>query len=146
MPFEVSIATSRAERQICYRLRHIVFVDEQNVPVDMELDEHDETDAVHFLGRRAGEPIAAARIILADGNAKIGRMVVLDAHRGKNYGAEMMAAMMTYARNQPDIGTIVLDAQTYAMPFYQRLGFCAQGEEFMDAGIPHFHMVCPIER
>jgi len=138
--FEIKIPASKDERRSCYRLRHIVFVEEQNVPVELEIDEHDETDAIHFLGAWSGEDAAAARMIITGDTAKIGRLVVLKPYRGKQLGHKMMQAMLDHAWQNPTVTQVVLDAQTYALPFYERLGFEPVGEEFMDAGIPHLRM------
>lgn len=141
MSLSVSIASTKQDREICFHLRHEVFVVEQDVPEDMELDEHDETDAVHFLGYAGTHAVAAARIVMIEYSAKIGRMVVVKNARGNNFGVEMMQVMIDYAKKTPDCGEVVLDAQIQATAFYERLGFTARGNEFMDAGITHIHMV-----
>lgn len=144
MSLSVSIASTKQDREICFHLRHEVFVVEQDVPEDMELDEHDETDAVHFLGYAGTHAVAAARIVMIENSAKIGRMVVVKNARGNNFGVEMMQAMIDYAKKTPDCGEVVLDAQVQATAFYERLGFTVCGNEFMDAGITHIHMVRPL--
>ncbi len=141
MNLEITRATSERDKSICFRLRHIVFVEEQGVPVELELDEFDENGAVHFLGRLGDEPIAASRIRVFDDVAKIQRVVVLKDYRGNNFGHEIMQHMIAYICAENLAPTIALDAQTYAMPFYQALGFIAEGEEFDDAGILHVRMV-----
>ncbi|MEE9314889.1 MAG: GNAT family N-acetyltransferase [Rhizobiaceae bacterium] len=140
---KITIATSPEAKALCYRLRHIVFVEEQKVPVELEIDDHDENGAIHFLGRVEGEPVAASRLCLFGEVAKIQRVVVLKDYRSKNYGREIMQHMLDYIRKNKVAPTIALDAQTYALPFYEGLGFVVEGDEFDDAGIPHSYMSQP---
>ena len=103
------------------------------------MDEYDAT-ATHFLRRDTdGVPVATARLLDKGGRAKIGRVAVLKAARGRGIGLELMRAVLEEARRQ-GFSEAVLDSQTYAIPFYERLGFVAEGDEFDDAGIPHYLM------
>ncbi len=141
MNLQISIASTEEEKAICYALRHNVFVEEQGVPKELELDEHDEDGAIHFLGRFKGNPVSAARVCKFGDAAKIQRVVVMKSHRGQNFGREIMLFMMEYIKAQKLAPVMALDAQIYALLFYQALGFEEEGEEFDDAGIPHIHMV-----
>ncbi len=143
MTLNIKIATTPQTKAICYRLRHIVFVEEQRVPVELEIDDHDENGAIHFLGRVGDEPIAASRICLFGTVAKIQRVVVLKEHRSKNFGRQIMQHMLGYIREHNIAPTIALDAQTHALGFYEELGFVVAGDEFIDAGIPHSYMSQP---
>lgn len=117
-------------------IRETVFIEEQQVPEELEWDGLD-NEATHLLARDLnGTPIATARM-LADGH--IGRVAVLFSWRGRGVGTALMQQMLNIARQQ-GLHEIYLDAQLEAIPFYQRLGFSANGEVFMDAGIPHRHM------
>ena len=126
------------DREACYDIRKIVFVEEQAVPLELEMDEYDET-ATHFLLRDGDTPLATARLLDKHGLAKIGRVAVLQEARGCGLGLLLMRAVLEEARRQ-GFTEAVLDSQTYAIPFYERLGFVAEGEEFDDAGIPHYLM------
>jgi predicted GNAT family N-acyltransferase len=139
----ISPVTTKAEREICYHLRHLVFVEEQGVPVELEIDEHDAAAAYHFLGLIDGEPAATARICVFGDKAKIQRVVVLKQFRGRSLGRQLMQHLMEFARSKKLAPKIVLDAQTYAVAFYESLGFETTGEEFDDAGIAHIHMTQP---
>ena len=136
-------AITPEDKQTCYRLRHVVFVEEQGVPVELEIDEHDEAGAFHFLGWVDGQPAAAARICVFGDMAKIQRVVVLKQFRGQKLGRGLMLHLLNFARDSNLAPQIGLDAQTYAQTFYESLGFIAAGEEFDDAGIPHIHMSQP---
>ena len=140
-------ATSPEDIQTCYQLRHEVFVEEQGVPVELEIDEHDAESAYHFLGLVDGEPAAAARICVfgdeSQAIAKIQRVVVIQQFRGRKLGRDLMVHLMDFARANKLAPHIALDAQTYAKAFYESLRFIAIGDEFDDAGIPHIHMRQP---
>ncbi len=119
-------------------LRHIrqtVFVDEQQVPDELEWDEHDER-ATHFLLLAGGHAIGTARL-LADGH--IGRVAVLRDWRGRKLGARLMQAVMDHASSQ-GLRRLELSAQAHATEFYARLGFTATSTPYIEAGIPHVDM------
>ena len=138
MPVSIILAQTPAEREPCYTIRKAVFVEEQAVPLELELDEYDDT-ATHFLMSDGDTPLATARLLDKHGLAKIGRVAVLREVRGRGLGLSLMQAVLDEARRR-GFEEAVLDSQTYAIPFYERLGFVAEGEEFDDAGIPHFLM------
>lgn len=127
-----------AEAAPCYEIRKAVFVDEQNVPLELEMDEYD-SGATHFLLSEGNTPLATARLLSKNGLAKIGRVAVLKQARGRGLGLAVMEAVLAEARRQ-GYAEAVLDSQVYAIPFYARLGFAAEGDEFDDAGIPHRRM------
>jgi predicted GNAT family N-acyltransferase len=137
----MNIALTLEDQAECFAVRERVFVQEQGVPQELEMDALD-TVAVHFLWRddSTGEARATARLLdKGQGTAKIGRVAVLAPFRGQGLGRELMLGILAEARRRC-FSQAVLDAQTYAVPFYARLGFLAEGEEFLDAGIPHYHM------
>jgi predicted GNAT family N-acyltransferase len=137
--FRVRIAESEADREACFAIRKAVFVEEQHVPLALEMDDYDAA-ATHFLLRDTdGTPLATARLLNKDGAAKIGRVAVIQKARGSGLGLSLMQAVLDTARRQ-GFTEAMLDSQTYALPFYERLGFVAEGEEFDDASLPHFHM------
>lgn len=121
----------------CIEIRLEVFVAEQNVPLEEERDEYDAT-ALHFLATEDGAALATARVILKNNNAtaKIGRVAVRKPARGRGIGA----ALIRHIEKEVPATEYLLDAQSHALAFYERLGYAAYGDEFMDAGIPHFHM------
>jgi predicted GNAT family N-acyltransferase len=118
-------------------IRFAVFVDEQHVPPELELDEHD-AGALHAVAFDAdGTAIGTGRL-LPDGY--IGRMAVLARARSLGVGTRLLVALMDAARGR-GLQTVMLNAQTAATGFYARLGFEPQGETFLDAGIVHRKMV-----
>jgi predicted GNAT family N-acyltransferase len=117
-------------------LREEVFVREQNVPPEMELDEFD-AQSLHALARDPqGEPVGTGRL-LPDGH--IGRMAVAASWRGKGVGRAVLETLVDAARER-GLERLALNAQTSATGFYERFDFRQEGEVFMDAGIPHVLM------
>ncbi|WP_430787573.1 GNAT family N-acetyltransferase [Virgibacillus flavescens] len=136
---DIKIVESNAELEQAYHVRTTVFVEEQKVPPEMELDQFDET-AIHLVGTKNGVPIAAARLRFVDTYGKLERICVLDTERGKSYGKLMIQRMELEIKNN-DYNKAKLNAQTHAEAFYERLGYETVSGEFMDAGIPHVTMV-----
>lgn len=133
---KVKIAESQLEKEQAFDVRRKVFVDEQGVPVHVELDEYDDA-AVHFIGYNLEQPIAAGRIRETEsGIGKIERVCVLPDYRGQHVGVLMMNSMEEYARAN-GLFTLKLHAQSYAIPFYEKLDYRVTSPEFLDAGIPH---------
>ena len=143
--FRVTIATADSERKDAFFVRRKVFVDEQGVPLNLELDELDQT-ADHFVVYTAtNDPIGAGRIRETDPLVgKVERVCVLPEYRGKNLGVLVMQALEDHAAR---IGfkKVILNAQTYAVPFYEKLGYTITSPEFMDADIPHRAMEKMVE-
>jgi predicted GNAT family N-acyltransferase len=133
-------ATGDARLDEAIRLRIAVFVDEQGVPLDEEIDVHDRSDplALHALARDdAGQPLGTGRFYARDpGTAQIGRMAVAARARGTGVGMALLRALMQAARER-GFTHAVLDAQVHAQPFYAKAGFEPFGATLMDAGIVH---------
>jgi len=120
-------------------IRTRVFIEEQQVPESLEWDGED-AQALHLLARNAaGQAIGTARILLHDDVAHIGRMAVLPAWRNQGVGRAILRLALETARVR-GAQRAKLNAQSYAVPFYARAGFVVQGDEFLDAGIPHRRM------
>jgi ElaA protein len=131
------IEFTHPEFESCFQIRRTVFVEEQNVPLEEERDAHDEI-AKHFLASADGVAVGTARVILKDdgATAKISRVAVSKSARKLGVGA----ALMRHIENAVSARQFILDAQIQALPFYQKLGYAAFGDEFLEAGIPHRHM------
>nr|WP_285673206.1 GNAT family N-acetyltransferase [Limibaculum sp. NKW23] len=120
-------------------MRHRVFVEEQRVPKALEIDGEDPS-CRHWLVFLGGAPVATARVRLADGRAKIQRVAVAAEARGTGIGAALMQAILAELAADPAVSEAWLESQTHALAFYERLGFVAEGPEFLDAGLPHRRM------
>lgn len=117
-------------------VRAEVFIQEQQVPVELEWDGMDET-ARHLLALNgAGEPIGCARLT---GDGSIGRMAVLKPWRGMGVGRALLAKAISLYRQQGQ-QNITLSAQMHAVPFYEQSGFKVCSEQYLDANILHVDM------
>ena len=122
------------EKDIC-KIRFEVFVDEQNVPEDLEIDGLDD-EAKHVLAYIDGKPIGTGRI-LSDGH--IGRVAVLKKYRGLGIGNSIMKALIKWAQ-QNKFEKLWLSSQWHAHSFYLGLGFVCEGDIYEEAGIDHIKM------
>lgn len=139
---EAKRVSSPAELARCLSIRRTVFIEEQGVPEDLELDGHDD-DCVHFLVVDGGNDVGTARLTILDGpdgqRGKAQRVAVVQSHRKRGVGAIVMGALEQEARDR-GCATVVLSSQVTAIPFYERLGFKAHGDVYDDAGLPHRDM------
>ena len=130
-------------KEEAYSIRKRVFIDEQGVPEDMELDEYDPL-AQHALAYLDSECIGTARLVTLPGNigkvGRIGRMAVLPMHRRQGIGGDLLRALLELSKSQ-GITQVELHAQLSAIPFYEQLGFIAQGDIYDEAGIAHRDMI-----
>lgn len=120
-------------------VRFDVFVEEQGVPEDLEVDDH-EDESLHFVAYDdGGDPVGAARLREYEpGVGKVERVAVLDSRRGEGWGDDLMDALEDAARERYD--ELYLHAQLPAAGFYDRRDYEREGEEFEEAGIPHVAM------
>jgi predicted GNAT family N-acyltransferase len=117
-----------------------VFVQEQGVPEELELDEFD-SSADHALAYIQNQCVGTARLILrSDGRAQIGRMAVLREFRQKGVGRQLLRALILLGKSR-GIVEFELHAQVSAISFYEKLGFIPHGEVYDEAGIPHRNMI-----
>ena len=126
------------ELEAVYAVRMTVFVEEQNVPAAEELDAYDLT-AIHFFSRHieSGAVVATARFLDKGGQVgKIGRVAVLKEFREQGIGADIMHMVEEYALVRGFV-EIILEAQLHAIPFYERLGYIAEGDVYLDCEIEH---------
>jgi predicted GNAT family N-acyltransferase len=121
-----------------FEVRYEVFVDEQEVPHELEVDELDAC-ALHLVAIRDGQVVGTLRMLDQEGAAKIGRVAVRAAARRAGIGARLMdrAAAIAVERG---FAEIVLHAQVAVAGFYRRLGYVEEGDLFDEAGIPHIAM------
>lgn len=121
------------------RIRSEVFLIEQNVPIIEEIDELD-NEAIQFIAYNDDIPIGAARFRVVDGKGKVERVCVKFSYRKKGVGRLIMDKLEEYAKDN-NINNIKLNAQLSALPFYEKLGYTAHGEIFLDANIEHKSMI-----
>jgi predicted GNAT family N-acyltransferase len=120
-------------------IRTEVFIHEQHIAEALEWDGRDPR-AIHALATDStGIPIGTGRLLLNGELAQIGRMAVLPAWRGQGVGASLLQCLLEEAR-QRGAGSVFLNAQTVAVPFYECFNFVREGAEFFEDGIPHYRM------
>ena len=142
----IRLVGDRTERDAAYAVRFDVFVTEQQVPADLELDALDET-ADHFVAYDDGRAVGAGRLVVEPPGfaaadpalgevAHLGRLAVRPETRGTALGVALVAAIEARAAAR-GLRVVALSAQTHALGFYERLGYAAHGPVFDDAGLPH---------
>jgi predicted GNAT family N-acyltransferase len=137
-PLSIELGDWSTLREEAAAIRFVVFVDEQKVPAELELDAWDE-QCLHALARdSSGRAVATGRL-LPDGH--IGRMAVLRDARSAGAGSLVLRTLMAAARERGH-AEAVLSAQTHATGFYAKHGYLAEGEVYDDCGIPHVDMRC----
>ena len=150
---DVRLATTPDEVAVAYAVRRQVFVDEQGVPEELELDDLDPA-ADHFLAYLDGHAVGAGRLVVEPAGFEgapwttsavghLGRLAVSAMARGSGLGVALVRAIEERARDR-GLAVMALSAQTYATGFYEPLGYAAHGEEFDDAGLPHVWMTAEL--
>lgn len=135
-PFTVSLLCWHDGEPLLRSVREAVFIREQGVPAELEWDEFDQGCRHALALSLRGEAVGCGRILP---NGHIGRIAVIQQWRKQKVGTTIMEALLDYARAH-DYKQVDVDAQTQALPFYRSFGFVEQGEEFIDAGLPHIKM------
>jgi predicted GNAT family N-acyltransferase len=135
---EVRPARDADEVRAALELRHEVFVVEQKVPLDEEVDQYDE-GALHLVAVDDGRVVATCRLVVEGSTVKLGRVAVGAAARRRGIASRLLDESEAHART---LGAerIALAAQTGALGLYEGAGYTPYGERFMDAGIEHLMM------
>ena len=123
-----------------FLVREEVFVREQKVPAELELDEFDPF-ATHALAYLEARCIGTGRLVdLGGGLYQIGRMAILAQFRNQGIGLQILEKLTDLAKSQ-GAKSIVLHSQVVAIPFYEKLGFKPEGPIYDEAGMPHRNMI-----
>ncbi|MDO9537871.1 MAG: GNAT family N-acetyltransferase, partial [Thermoplasmata archaeon] len=120
-------------------IRLSVFVDEQNVPPEIEMDEYDEL-ATHVLYLADDVPVGTGRLVDMPDGMKLGRVAVLSGYRSLGIGTEIVKWLLDRAKTEGH-NRVYANVQINAREFYETLGFKAEGDLFLEAGIEHVKMV-----
>ena len=132
----VTVSQAAADIARCHQIRRTVFIEEQNVPAELEVDGRD-PEALHFLALGPdGSLLGCARMRVVDGVAKAERVAVLSAKRGLGIGRAIMSAMEDEAR-AAGLRRLKLSAQVQVIPFYENIGYTCYGDVFVEADINH---------
>lgn len=134
-----AVTYTEAENPIKF-IRETVFQVEQNVPPELEFDEHDKT-AEHLLAYLNNQPVGTCRWrYLNPQTAKIERLAVLAEARRQKIGQKLMEKSLEVIKSQ-NCNLVVLNAQEYVKPLYEKIGFHQVGDRFEEAGISHIKMI-----
>lgn len=135
----IKIAENQSDFFSCMLIRASVFVIEQNVDISLELDEEDKT-CTHFLLLNEGNAVGTCRVLNHGDVAHLGRVAILKEARNQGFGATMLAHVEQSCRKL-GVKKIELGAQLQALAFYEKQGYHAYGDVFLDANIEHRMMV-----
>ncbi len=140
---ELREATTPRDMDAVRSIRMKVFVGEQNVPSDIEMDEYDAL-ASHVLCVLDGKAVGTGRLVRMPDGMKLGRVSILKEHRGNGHGTSIVKWLLGKARDS-GARSVYANVQIGAMTFYEKLGFKPEGGIFMEAGIRHIKMVLELD-
>ena len=139
-PLSLKPVISKEDALIMVRIRTDVFLREQNVPPHEEFDGSDDNKH-HILIYKGSTPIGTIRYAIEENNVVVlSRIATLKQYRGLGYTKLALQHLMDMLAVKMIPITFVLNSQKQALPFYEKLGFKKEGDEFLDANIPHFTM------
>lgn len=125
--------------QMILSIRKTVFVEEQSVPLHLEIDQYEET-STHILAYENDHAVSVGRFRKIDGGYKIERVATLPNSRGKGIATKLMSAIENEIFSISPNTTIYLNAQVSAKSLYTKLGYLPFGDQFDEAGIEHIKM------
>jgi len=128
------------EYPLCLKIRRQVFIEEQGVDEAIEIDAH-EKEAIYFLARIEGVPVATGRFRVKGPHVKFERVATLPSYRGQGIATRLMEAMQKVVTNKYPELTPLMHSQKEVIPFYEKLGWEVAGEPFVEAEIEHQMMV-----
>jgi len=133
-----------------FEIRTKVFVDEQMVPAEEELDEF-ESESNHFLAFEDAQnniPCGTARWRHTDKGIKLERFAVIAEFRSQGVGTALMEAVMKdiYSNHHTQNMQLYLHAQISAVSLYAKFGFSVTGKEFDECGITHLKMISKVDQ
>jgi len=136
--FQIKKVETEKELQQVFDIRKKVFIEGQNVPSEIEMDNYDETSE-HFITYLNDISIGCARIRQND-YIKLERIAILKEYRNKGYGTKLTKWLINYCKQKKN-REIMLHSQLYVVDFYKKFGFKKVGEIFDEAGIEHVKMI-----
>ena len=139
MVIDIKFTQNDREMLSCLSLRRTVFIEEQNVPENEEVD-GDDPNCDHILLTISDDPVGAARLKYYDNFVKVQRVCVLKNYRGQGIGSNIINFIIKHIEKNDIRNSVRLGSQIHALGFYKGLGFVEFGEEYLDAGILHKDM------
>jgi len=139
MLLDIRFTQNNKDMLSCLDLRRTVFIEEQNVPENEEVD-GDDPGCDHILLTESDIPVGAARLKYYNDFIKVQRVCVLKNYRGQGIGSKIINFIIRHVEKNDIRSSVRLGSQIHALEFYKRLGFIEFGEEYLDAGILHKDM------
>lgn len=136
---EIIRVKTEYEMEQVFEIRREVFIREQGVPEEIEMDELD-SKAIHVLASVDGEPVGCGRLFLEGSDARIGRVAVKKDMRRSGIGDGICKLLISIAGDE-GAERAIIGAQLTAVEFYRSLGFEKEGDTFIEAGIKHIRMI-----
>ncbi len=123
---------------LAFDVRRQVFINEQNIPENIEIDGSDK-NAKSMILKVDNKPIGTGRLIEINDKMYIGRVCILKDYRKKGYASHLIKFLLDEAKKMGK-KEVFIHSQSYVKSFYEKIGFIKFGEEFLEAGIPHINM------
>ena len=136
MNLKIQLVNTNKEYQEILNIRKLVFVEEQNVPIDIEIEYEDESQ--HIICYHDDLPVATGRCRETTFGIKLERFAVLHEFRGMGIGKQIVNFILSQISSNK---TIYLHAQEAVVDFYKKLGFKVSGDKFYEADILHSKMI-----
>lgn len=140
---KTKLVKSKEELEEAINIRKIVFIKEQKVPLDIEIDGLD-SESEHFLAYLDDKPIGCGRVRTNNNYAKLERIAILKEFRGKGFGKELTNFLIDYCKKK-NVKRIILHSQSHVVDFYKKFGFKIAGRPFFEANIEHLEMYLNID-
>ena len=134
---DIKLVENKEQLNQIIEIRKKVFVEEQNVPIEIEIDGLD-SEADHIIAYLDDEPIGCARIRI-NKIAKLERIAIIKKFRGKGFGKQLTKFLIEYCKKK-NVSEICIHSQTYVSGFYKKQGFISRGKPFYETDIEHVEM------
>ena len=144
MNLNIRKAENSADFSKLFEARKKVYVDELDVPLELEFDEYDET-AFHFVVEVDDFVVGTARLVVLGFDGNIGRVCILKNFRRKGLGTKLIISIIVASM---DIGLdrLIVEAKVDALSFYEKIGFVTEGNEYLEIGVPHKKMFLMLKK
>jgi len=137
MGIKVKFVTATFEKKICIDIRREVFIKEQNIPEELEMDDS-RIIAKSYVALYKKNYVGTARYRETESGIKLERFAVLKQYRNLGVGKALVNCIINSLSSE---SKIYLHAQEQVVEFYTKLGFEKIGERFLEAGVPHFKLI-----
>jgi len=144
MKLNIRKAKNSSDLSNLFEVRKKVYVDELNVPIELEFDEYDET-AFHFVVEVDDFIVGTARLVVLDNEGNIGRVCILKDFRRKGLGTKLITSIIHASINM-GLDRLIVEAKINALSFYKKIGFVTEGNEYLEVGVPHKKMFLMLKK